>query len=33
MWSWGQEDENRKLIESGVEAVKAISQIDIPKLK
>ncbi len=32
MWSWGQKDENRKLIESGVEAVKAISQMDIPKL-
>lgn len=32
MWSWGQKEENRKLIESGVEAVKAISQMDIPKL-
>ena len=32
MWSWGQNEENRKLIESGVEAVKAISQMDIPKL-
>ena len=32
MWSWGQKEENRKLIESGVEAVKAISQIDIPKV-
>lgn len=32
MWSWGQKEENRKLIESGLEAVKTISQIDIPKL-
>lgn len=32
MWSWGQKEENRKLIESGVEAVKAISQMDIPKI-
>lgn len=32
MWSWGQKEENRKLIESGMEAVKAISQIDVPKL-
>lgn len=32
MWSWGQKEENRKLIESGFEAVKAISQIDIPKV-
>lgn len=32
MWSWGQKEENRKLIESGVEAVKAISQMDFPKL-
>ena len=32
MWSWGQKEENRKLIESGLEAVKTISQMDIPKL-
>jgi len=32
MWSWGQKEENRKLIESSVEAVKAISQMDFPKL-
>lgn len=32
MVNWGQKEENRKLIESGFEAVKAISQIDIPKL-
>lgn len=31
-WSWGQKEENRKLIESGVEVVKTISQMDIPKL-
>lgn len=32
MWSWGQKEENRKLIESGFEVVKAISQVDIPKV-
>lgn len=32
MWSWGRKEENRKLIESGVEAVKAISKMDFPKL-
>lgn len=32
MWSWGQKEENRKLIESGLEAVKTISQMDIPQL-
>lgn len=31
-WSWGQKEENRKLIESGVEVVKTISHMDIPKL-
>lgn len=30
MWTWGQKEENRKLIESGIEVVKSISQIDIP---
>ncbi len=32
MWVWGQKEENQKLIESGFEAVKTISQMDIPKL-
>ena len=32
MWVWGQKEENRKLIETGFETVKAISQMDIPKL-
>lgn len=32
IWTWGQKEENRKLIETGVEVVKSISPIDIPKI-
>lgn len=32
MWTWGQQPENKKMIEAGAEAVKAISQIDFSKL-
>lgn len=32
IWSWGKKEENRKLIESGFEAVKAITQMELPKL-
>lgn len=29
IWTWGQKDENRKLIETSVETIKSISQMDI----
>lgn len=29
IWAWGQKDENRKLIETSVETIKSISQMDI----
>lgn len=33
IWAWGQKPENQKLIESGFNAVKAISQVEIPDIK
>lgn len=32
IWVWGQKEENQRLIKSGVDAVKTISQIDVPKI-
>lgn len=31
IWSWGQKEENQKLIESGIKLVENVSQMDIPK--
>lgn len=32
IWTWGQNPENRKLIETGIKTVEAITQVDLPDI-